>query len=97
MNTEGRPGTARSGRAAAQLLLPYISYLICGAGGFLGPVHSVILSRADGTLVWIGSVEEEEDEEEESSPGADQAAARVSGFGWPAAAWRQTVETKAWK
>lgn len=90
---EGRRGTTKSRHAAAQLFLPYISYLICCAGGFLGPVHCVILSRGRwhsltvNRIPWIGTVEEE------SSPGVASSRARISRFGWPAAtsaAWKQT-------
>lgn len=91
---EGQQGTTKSRHAAAQLFLPYISYLICCAGGFLGPVHCVILSRGRwhthsvNQIPWIGTVEEE------SSPGATSPCAKISRFGWPAAAsaaWKQTV------
>lgn len=90
---KGLHGGSKSRHSAAQLFLPYISYLICCAGGFLGPVHCVILSRGRwhshsvNRIPWIGTVEEE------SSPGAASRHTRISRFGYPeaaSAAWRQT-------
>lgn len=76
-----RHDTTKSRHAAAQLLLPYISYLIYCAGGFLGPVHCVILSwgrwhsHTVNRIPWIQTVEEE------SPPGAASSHARISRFG----------------
>lgn len=75
---EWQHGITKSRHAAAQLFLAYISYLISCAGGFLGPVHCVILSRGRwhshsvNRILWIGTVDEE------SSPGVASHRARIS-------------------
>lgn len=81
MNMEWYHIITKSRHAAAQLFLPYTSYLICCAGGYLGPVHCVILSRGRwhshsvNRILWIGTVNEE------SSPGVASHRARISRFG----------------